>query len=46
MMFQDYALTGKDPVVRSFAEQTLPTLKAHLAAINALDVKYKNLAVK
>jgi len=46
MMFQDYAVTGKDPEVRKFAQQMLPTLKAHLAAIKALDEKYKTLAAK
>ena len=46
MMFQDYAINGKDPEVKLFAQQMLPTLKAHLAAIKALDEKYKNLAAK
>jgi putative membrane protein len=46
MMFQDYAITGKDPIVRAFAQQMLPTLKAHLAAIKALDEKYKDLTAK
>lgn len=36
-MFQTYATTGKDPDVRAFAQQMLPTLKEHLAAITALD---------
>jgi putative membrane protein len=36
-LFEDYALTGKDPDVSSFAKQTLPTLKEHLAAIVAID---------
>jgi putative membrane protein len=36
-MFQNYAVTGKDPVVRSFAQQMLPTLKEHLAAILAIE---------
>ncbi len=43
-MFENYATTGKDPQVKAFAQQMLPTLKAHLAAIKALDDKYKNLA--
>jgi putative membrane protein len=46
MMFQNYAITGKDPEVRAFAAQMLPTLKAHLAAIKAIDEKYKNLTAK
>ena len=43
MMFNDYVITGKDPVVKAFAQQMLPMLKAHLAAIEALDEKYKDL---
>lgn len=46
MMFQNYAVTGKDPIVKAFAAQMLPTLKEHLAAIKALDEKYKNLVAK
>jgi putative membrane protein len=36
-LFEKYALTGKDPDVSSFAKQTLPVLKEHLAAIVAID---------
>jgi len=36
-MFETYATTGKDPDVRAFAQQTLPTLKEHLAAIKAIE---------
>ena len=46
MRFQDYALTGKDPAVKAYAQQMLPTLKAHLATIRALDEKYKDLTAK
>ena len=46
MMFQNYALTGKNPQVKAFAAQMLPTLKEHLDAVKALDEKYKNLAAK
>jgi putative membrane protein len=45
-VFENYATTGKDPDVRAFALQTLPTLKAHLADIKAINEKYKNLAAK
>ena len=36
-MFEKYSLTGKNPAVASFASQTLPTLKQHLAKIVAID---------
>lgn len=42
--FETYATNGKDPAVKAFAKQMLPTLKAHLAAIKVLDEKIKNLA--
>ena len=45
-MFQKYAITGKDPDVKAFAQQMLPTLKEHLNAIKALDEKYKDLVAK
>jgi putative membrane protein len=45
-MFQDYSLTGKNPDVKAFATQMLPTLNEHLAAIKAIDNKYKDLAAK
>ena len=40
--FEKYALTGKDPDVKSFAKQTLPTLKEHLNAITTIDDSMKN----
>lgn len=39
--FKNYATTGKDPAVKAFAQQTLPTLKAHLAKIKAIDSQFK-----
>ena len=41
-MFEEYIIMGKDPKVKAFAQQTLPTLKAHLNAILALDEKIKD----
>ena len=41
-LFEHYALTGKDPDVSSYAKQTLPKLKDHLAAIVDIDNKMKN----
>jgi putative membrane protein len=35
--FGNYATTGKDPAVKAFAQQMLPTLKAHLQKIKAID---------
>jgi putative membrane protein len=42
--FENYAITGKDPAVRAFAQQMLPTLKEHLAAIKAIDSQLKDTA--
>jgi len=39
--FEAYAVNGKDQAVRSFAQQRLPILKAHLAAAKALNEKMK-----
>jgi putative membrane protein len=39
--FENYAITGKDPAVKAFAQQLLPTLKAHLAKIKAIDRQFK-----
>jgi putative membrane protein len=36
-LFEKYALTGKDPDVSAFAQQTMPVLKEHLASIIAID---------
>jgi len=41
-LFQKYAVSGKDPDIKAFAQQTLPTLKAHLEAIEAIDRQLKN----
>jgi putative membrane protein len=45
-LFEKYALTGKDPDVRAFAEQTLPVLKEHLASITAIDNSMTDAAAK
>lgn len=45
-MFEKYALTGRDPDVRSFVQQTLPVLKEHLASITAIDNSMKDAAAK
>jgi len=39
--FENYAVTGKDADVRSFAQQTLPVLKKHLAEVKAINEKLK-----
>jgi putative membrane protein len=40
-LFQNYAISGKDPQIKAFVRQTLPVLKEHLAMINAIDGKIK-----
>jgi putative membrane protein len=45
-MFEKYALTGKDPDVKAFAQQTLPILKKHLQAIIAIDQRINDAAAK
>jgi putative membrane protein len=42
-MFETYAVNGKNPAVKAFAKQMLPTLKAHLAAITALDKQINSI---
>jgi len=39
--FENYAVTGKDADVRTFAQQQLPVLKKHLAEIKAIDERLK-----
>lgn len=46
LLFQTYAVNGKDPNVKAFAQQTLPVLKQHLATITAIEKQMKNQAVK
>jgi putative membrane protein len=45
-LFGKYALTGKDPDVRAFAQQMLPVLKEHLASITAIDHSMMDAAAK
>jgi len=40
-LFQNYAVNGTDPDIRGFAQQTLPIIKSHLAAIKAIADKMK-----
>ncbi|MGI4021695.1 MAG: DUF4142 domain-containing protein [Janthinobacterium lividum] len=44
LMFQSYAVNGKNPDVKAFAGQTLPVLKEHLATITAIDAQIKDMA--
>ncbi len=43
-MFQEYAVNGKDPDVKAFAQQTLPKLKVHLDEVKALDMQITETA--
>jgi putative membrane protein len=40
-LFQRYAIAGKDPDIKAFAQQTLPVIKSHLAEIKAIDKEMK-----
>lgn len=40
-MFENYATTGKDPAVRAWAQQMLPTLKMHLEHIKTIEKQIK-----
>lgn len=42
--FETYAVTGKDPDIRAFAQQMLPKLKAHLNEIKVIDEQIKLVA--
>lgn len=42
--FENYAVTGKDPDVRAFAQQMLPTLKHHLEEIKRIIDQIKETA--
>lgn len=44
LMYQTYAVSGKDPAVKAFAAQTLPTIKEHLNTITAIDNQLKDMA--
>lgn len=45
-LFETYAVTGKDPELKAYAQQMLPILKQHLATIKAIDAKIKYYATK
>jgi len=40
-MFENYATTGKDPAVRAWAQQQVPTLKMHLEHIKSIEKQLK-----
>ncbi|WDF55672.1 DUF4142 domain-containing protein [Mucilaginibacter sp. KACC 22063] len=46
LLFQTYAINGKDPQLKAFAQQTLPILKQHLASITAIEEQMKKQAAK
>lgn len=41
-VFQNYAVNGKDPDIKNFAQQTLPTLKHHLEEIERINTQIGN----
>jgi putative membrane protein len=43
-MFENYAINGKDPIVKVFAEQMLPALKHHLEEIERIDAQIRYTA--
>ena len=45
-LFENYALVGKNPIVRAFAQQALPMLKKHLAAIIVIDDNINTASAK
>lgn len=45
-LFEKYALTGKNPVVKAYAQQALPILKEHLATIKTIDDNMNSTASK
>lgn len=40
-LFQHYAIAGKDPDIKAFAQQMLPVIKSHLTEIKAIDEQIK-----
>ncbi|SDE00084.1 putative membrane protein [Mucilaginibacter pineti] len=40
-MFENYATTGKDPAVKAWAQQMLPSLKMHLERIKIIEKQLK-----
>ena len=44
LMYQTYAVSGKNPDVKAFAAKTLPSLKEHLTMITAIEKQTKDAA--
>jgi putative membrane protein len=40
-VFENYAITGKNPAIKAFAQQMLPVIRQHLAEIKAIDKQIK-----